>query len=59
MLCEGYDPVSGAHFGRSEADAPEIDGKIYFTCGKRLAEGKFYNVKITDVLDYDLIGETI
>jgi len=59
VLCEGYDPVSGAHFGRSEADAPEIDGKIYFTCGKRLAEGKFYNVKITDVLDYDLIGETI
>ncbi len=59
VLCEGYDPVSGAHFGRSQADAPEIDGKIYFTCGKRLQEGKFYNVKITDVLDYDLIGETV
>ena len=58
VLCEGFDPVSNAHFGRSTADAPEIDGKIYFTCGKRLAEGKMYNVKITDVLDYDLIGET-
>jgi len=59
VLCEGYDPVSGAHYGRSSADAPEIDGKIYFTCGKRLPEGKFYNVRITDTLDYDLIGETI
>ena len=59
VLCEGFDPVSNTHFGRSEADAPEIDGKIYFTCGKRLAEGKIYNVKITEVLDYDLIGETI
>ena len=58
VLCEGYDPVSGAHFGRTEADAPEIDGKVYFTCQKRLPEGKIYNVKITEVLDYDLIGET-
>ena len=58
VLCEGYDPVSGAHYGRTEADAPEIDGKVYFTCPKRLPEGKIYNVKITEVLDYDLIGET-
>ncbi len=59
VLCEGFDPVSNTHFGRSMADAPEIDGKIYFTCGKKLPEGKIYNVKITEVLDYDLIGETI
>lgn len=59
VLCEGFDPVSGMHYGRSEADAPEIDGKIYFKCGKKLAEGKFYNVRITDALDYDLIGETV
>jgi len=58
VLCEGYDPVSNAHYGRSQADAPEIDGKIYFTCGKRLPEGKIYNVRITETLDYDLIGET-
>lgn len=58
VLCEGFDPVSNTHFGRSAADAPEIDGKVYFTCTKRLPEGKIYNVKITEVLDYDLIGET-
>ncbi len=59
VLCEGYDPVSGAHYGRSEADAPDVDGKIYFTAPRRLAEGEFYSVKIEEVLDYDLVGKAI
>ncbi len=59
VLCEGYDPVSEAHFGRSEADAPEIDGKVYFTSHTRIAEGSFVKVEITDILDYDLIGEAL
>ncbi len=57
VLCEGYDPVSEAYFGRSYADAPEIDGKIYFTSRRRLQDGEFVTVEITQVLDYDLIGE--
>ncbi len=57
VICEGYDPVSECFFGRSYADAPEIDGKIYFTAPKRLKEGEFVNVKITEVLDYDLFGK--
>ena len=57
VLCEGYDPVSEAFYGRSEADAPEIDGKIYFTAKKRKKAGMFVPVKIREVLDYDLIGE--
>lgn len=61
VLCEGYDVVSEMYYGRSYADAPDIDGKIYFTCPKRLKnfEGKFINVKITSALDYDLIGEAV
>ena len=59
VLCEGFDPVSEAHFGRSAADAPEIDGKVYFTSGTRIAEGNFVKVEITDILDYDLIGEAL
>ena len=59
VLCEGYDPVSETYFGRGEADAPEIDGKIYFTGANNNSEGKFLQVKITDILDYDLIGETV
>lgn len=57
VICEGYDPVSECFFGRSYADAPEIDGKVYFTAPKRLKEGEFVNVKITEVLDYDLFGK--
>lgn len=59
VLCEGFDPVSEAHFGRSCMDAPEIDGKVYFTSDTKIAEGKFVKVEITDILDYDLIGEAL
>ena len=59
VLCEDYDPVSEAHFGRSEADAPEIDGKIYFKSPKRIAAGTFVDVKINEVIDYDLYGVAI
>ena len=59
VLCEGFDPVSEAHYGRSYMDAPEIDGKVYFTSKTRIPEGKFVKVEITDILDYDLIGEAL
>ena len=59
VLCEGYDPVSEAYFGRSEADAPEIDGKVYFTSVTKHPEGEFVKVEITEILDYDLIGEAL
>ena len=59
VLCEDFDPVSETHFGRSEADAPEIDGKVYFKAPARIAPGSFVKVKIREVLDYDLIGRAI
>ena len=59
VLCEDYDPVSEVHFGRSAADAPEIDGKVYFKSERRIAPGSFVNVKIREVLDYDLMGRAI
>ena len=57
VLCEGYDPVSGHFYGRSEFDAPEIDGRIFFTSKRKLIEGEFVRVRITDSLDYDPVGE--
>ena len=59
VLVEDFDPVSEAHFGRSYADAPEIDGKIYFTAKARIRPGSFVDVKIEDVIDYDLFGKAI
>jgi ribosomal protein S12 methylthiotransferase len=46
----------GKYFGRTESDAPEVDGGVYVT-GKDLKVGEFYNVKITDTMEYDLSGE--
>ena len=57
VVCEGYDPVSECFFGRSYADAPDIDGKVYFTSSTRIKDGEFVNVVITEVLDYDLLGK--
>ena len=59
VLCEGYDPVSQAYYGRSSADAPDIDGKIYFTGKKGILPGTFVDVKINEVIEYDLCGEAI
>lgn len=56
VLCEDYDPVSEAHYGRSAADAPEIDGKVFFKSDMRVAPGSFVQVKIRKVIDYDLYG---
>ena len=59
VLCEDYDPVARVHFGRSAADAPEIDGKVYFRAETRIAPGSFVKVKVREVLDYDLMGRAI
>jgi len=44
--------------GRSYMDSPEIDGSVLVRTQKALTVGKFYTVKITDIQDYDLIGQT-
>ena len=59
VLCEDYDPVAQVHYGRSAADAPEIDGKVYFRAEKKIAPGSFVKVKVREVLDYDLMGRAI
>jgi ribosomal protein S12 methylthiotransferase len=58
VVVEGYDRYFEMYFGRSYMYAPEIDGMIYFR-GNELATSDFVNVKITDVIDNNLIGEAI
>jgi len=58
VFCEGFDPVAETHFGRGRADAPDIDGKVYFTSDRKVVEGEIVTVKITDAMDYDLVGES-
>ena len=46
-------------FGRSAADAPDIDCKVFFTCpaGGNVRAGDFVRVMVTGCMDWDLIGE--
>ncbi len=59
VLCDGYDTVAEVYYGRSEADAPDVDGKVYFKSKRKINTGAFVEVKITEALDYDLVGEAI
>lgn len=56
-VVEGYDQWGECYFGRTQSDAPDIDGKIFFDSGERLSVGQFVKVKVTEALDYDLMGE--
>lgn len=57
IVCEGFDEVGEVYYGRSAADAPEIDCKVYFYANRRIAEGEFVNVKIEKIIDFDVIGQ--
>lgn len=44
------------YIGRSEYDAPDVDGLVYVQSQKALKSGDFVQVKITDSYEYDLVG---
>ena len=50
-VVEGFDKFAECYFGRTEKDAPDIDGKVFFTSENPL--------EIGDTLDYDLMGEVV
>jgi ribosomal protein S12 methylthiotransferase len=55
MIVDGIE--DGIAFGRTRADAPEIDGQITLDGDYGLQPGHRLNVKITDADEYDLWGE--
>ena len=60
VLIEGYDSMNKCHYGRSEMDAPEIDGKVFIVSKTpKYNAGDFVECIITDTLDYDLLAESI
>ncbi|MFT8888743.1 MAG: 30S ribosomal protein S12 methylthiotransferase RimO [Ethanoligenens sp.] len=56
VLVEGYDRYAECHFGRSAAEAPEIDGKIFIRSKKKCQPGEFVSVHIDEVCGDDLLG---
>lgn len=43
--------------GRTEADSPEVDNEVLIKTDQELPVGEFVHVRITDAMEYDLIGE--
>lgn len=50
---------NNTYIGRTYMDSPEIDGVVYVNSSNEINLGNFVEVKITDYLEYDLIGEVI
>ncbi len=47
------------YLGRTQYDAPEVDGMVYVRGARALAPGDMIDVRITDTLEYDLVGEAL
>ncbi len=60
VLTEGFDRYAECYFGRTAMDAPDIDGKVFFTAtDKKPYFGQFVEVLIDDAMDADLMGKVI
>ena len=59
VLCEGYDRYAECYFGRSYMEAPDIDGKIFFSSDSVICSGDMVKVRITECMGFELIGELI
>lgn len=58
-VVEGFDKWAECYFGRTTADAPDIDGKIFFSSDDKLSIGQYVKVEVTDIIDYDLCGMVV
>ena len=54
VLIESHDPQQNAWVGRSPAEAPEIDGKVFVKSDQALTVGEFVDVQITRAETYDV-----
>ena len=56
VLVDGYDEDMEQYFGRTYADSPEIDGRVWLATDEPLTEGTFIKVCLDAVVDGDLSG---
>ena len=56
VFVEGYMPEDGVWTGRSYADAPDVDGLVFFESRQEPHSGDMIRVRITDAGEYDLAG---
>ena len=56
VLVDGYDTDAEQFYGRTFADSPEIDGRVWIASEEALEEGTFIQVHIDGILDGELSG---
>ena len=56
VLVDGYDEEFEQYFGRTYADSPDIDGRVWIATQDDISEGDFVNVCIDGLIDGDLSG---
>ena len=57
VLIEGTQ--DGKTYGRSYAEAPDVDGKILLPHTEALAAGSYVSVRLLRAEEYDMIGERV
>jgi len=56
VLVDGYDEEMEQFYGRSYADSPDIDGRVWIATEEPIREGQFVTVTIDGCVDGDLSG---
>lgn len=56
VIVDAVDAETGGATGRSQADAPEIDGEVHLRDAAHLAPGDIVRVTVEDADDHDLFG---
>lgn len=59
VMIEGKVADENVYVGRTQKDAPNVDGLIFINTDRELMSGDFARVKVTGALEYDLIGELV
>ena len=56
VLVDGYDADQEQFYGRSYADSPDVDGRVWIASSEPLREGSFVTVQIDGSVDGELTG---
>ena len=59
VIVDGYDEESEQYYGRSYADSPDIDGRVWISSDEPVREGTFVKVCIDGCLEGDLCGYVV
>ena len=59
ILVDGFDEEVEQFYGRSYADSPDIDGRVWIATEEPIREGQFVTVTIDGCVDGDLSGYTV